>query len=171
MRLFFLKLVNFGNKKIYYFLIFLYIFLGFFVIVISNDFANFRFLVNKSSSMTPSFGPGSLILVKKTDEVKPGDIISFYTQIDGKEEIITHRLMKIGGNVYITKGDANQGIDPFVRPRLVIGRAVMIIPYFGYLYLIIKNHLGIIFFILLPAVFFTAIEITKIIKIVKNDYL
>lgn len=157
--------IRFGNQKIYYLFLAIYILLGLFVTVVSNDFKSFRFLVNQSKSMLPSFGAGSLILVLKDGNYQPGDIISFYAQVNGKEEIITHRLMKIGGNVYITKGDANQAIDPYVRPRLVIGRAVFIIPYLGYLYLLIKNPFGIVFFIILPAVGVVFIEVTKIIHL------
>lgn len=70
-----------------------------------------------TSSMAPELPVGSVVYVQacKADEVKVGDIISFYVGTD-EENIISHRVVEInvdeqGGFFFITKGDANSDID------------------------------------------------------------
>lgn len=67
-----------------------------------------------SESMNPQITRGDAVLIKKIDspdELKEGNIISFYKE--GKE--IVHRFVEInekdGEICYITKGDANQTVD------------------------------------------------------------
>lgn len=68
-----------------------------------------------SGSMEPSIHEGDYILVKaiSTDELKVGDIISFYSDdkdIEGR--INTHRIVKKNANnTFVTKGDANKSED------------------------------------------------------------
>lgn len=114
------------------------------VIVFSaNFFDQIRSFTSKSSSMNPVIDAGSVIIVQKQPFYEEGDIISYYALVDGKTEIITHRVLRLGGNVYVTKGDANSAVDrETVEPRLVIGKAVMIIPYVGYPVSFIKGPVG-----------------------------
>ncbi|KKR33827.1 MAG: Type I signal peptidase [Candidatus Gottesmanbacteria bacterium GW2011_GWC2_39_8] len=113
--------------------------------------------------MNPSINEGSVIIVKRSEVYQPGDIISYYGKIDGKETIITHRIMRIGGNVYLTKGDANQAYDDkIILPRLVIGRVIFIIPYIGYILSFAKNGLGLWLSVLLPAFVIIIIELIKV---------
>lgn len=124
-----------------------------------------KIFTNKSYSMAPVITPGSLTLVKNQpmNTYNPGDIISFYRQVDGTEEIITHRIWRLGGNTYITKGDSNQAVDSQpVLPRLVIGKIIFIIPYLGYWISILKTSIGTIFFILIPCLFIIASELAYI---------
>ena len=68
-----------------------------------------------SGSMEPSIHEGDYISVKaiSTDELKVGDIISFYSDdkdIEGR--INTHRIVKKNANnTFVTKGDANKSED------------------------------------------------------------
>jgi len=156
------SLADFGEKRIYYFFLFIYFFIGLFVIILSLNIDSFRFLTIKSNSMRPTLSAGSLVLIKKQNDYQPGDIISFYAQNNGKEEIITHRLIKIGGNVYITRGDSNLAIDPYVRPRLIIGKVIFSLPYLGFIYILAKTPPGIFILIIFPAMFFVVVEILKI---------
>jgi signal peptidase len=113
--------------------------------------------------MRPTIKKGSLVFTVKQKYYFPGDIITFYDRTSGRELIITHRIYRIGGNVYLTKGDANIAIDKKpVLPRLIIGRVFLIIPFLGYFVSIIKNPIGTIFFILLPAIMIIANELKKI---------
>ena len=70
-----------------------------------------------TSSMAPELPVGSVVYVQtcKADEVKVGDIISFYVGTD-EENIISHRVVEInvdeqGTFFFTTKGDANSDID------------------------------------------------------------
>lgn len=110
---------------------------------------------NISTSMEPSIERGDLTIVKRQDmhTYEVGDIVSYYAQINGNTEVITHRIHRIGGNVYITKGDNNDAADnEYLRPRLIIGKVVAVIPYLGYWVMLLKSIAGRLFFILLPMV-------------------
>ena len=89
-----------------------------------------------SDSMAPVMAKGDAIIVntKSADELKVGDIISFYA-FDG-EIVVTHRITKItqteNGPEFATKGDNNNVTDGFVTPgSRVIGEYVFRIPQFG----------------------------------------
>lgn len=113
--------------------------------------------------MNPLINTGSIVTIRKLDAYQAGDVISYYVQNGGKEEIVTHRIIRGGGNVYVTKGDANQAIDrEVVLPRLVIGKVILIIPYLGYFVSFAKGPVGIWFIIIFPAVLIVAVELYKI---------
>jgi len=118
--------------------------------------------------MNPSIDTGSITIVKKMENYKVGDIISYYAKINNKEKIITHRIIDIGGNVYVTKGDTNLGIDPIVLPRLIIGKVILIIPYLGYIVSFAKSTSGLWLTIIIPAIFIILAELFKIKKMSKN---
>ena len=66
------------------------------------------------------------------DEIKAGDIVSY-----GREEIVSHRVIGKMNQTksLITRGDANETIDPEVRAKDIVGRIWegVYIPYAGYL--------------------------------------
>lgn len=136
------------------------------VIIFSVDlFSPFHSFTNKSDSMNPAIDRGSITIVKSFASYQIGDAIAYYAQIDGQEEIITHRIMDIGGNVYTTKGDANEVADrELVKPRLVIGRVIATVPYLGYLITFAKSLVGNWLLIILPAFIIIASEILRIIR-------
>ena len=74
----------------------------------------------ESDSMKDTFKKGDLIIVKEIDDVSgldEGDVITFWTIIDGQRAKNTHRIVKINKNDdgsitdFITRGDNNNGID------------------------------------------------------------
>ncbi|MGN0595693.1 MAG: signal peptidase I, partial [Hominimerdicola sp.] len=80
-----------------------------------------------SDSMTPTIYAGDYILVEKIpcDELKEGDIITFYSEdesIYGMPN--THRIVSINDDgSFITKGDANSVTDETtVTPDRLIGK-------------------------------------------------
>ena len=128
-------------------------------------FGEFRIFTNISESMHPTIVLGDLTVVKKNymNSYRPGDIISFYAQYNGAQEIITHRIERLGGNVYITKGDNNNTIDSVpVVPRLIIGKVVAIIPYIGYWVMAVNSIAGKVFFIILPMLIIISTEVQQI---------
>jgi signal peptidase I len=155
------------TSKIYYFFVISYLFFTIIVAVIGYGKlpGGGRIFTNKKTSMQPLISENSLTITKPSDYYNVGDIISYYQQVDKKEVIVTHRIAQIAGNVYLTKGDYNEYIDnQVVKPRLVIGKVVLIIPWLGLLFSLIKHPLGNLFFIILPA---TAIIIREIYRIKK----
>ncbi len=68
----------------------------------------------ESDSMVPTFNKGDLIICKVIDDInalKEGDVITFWTIIDGKRVKNTHRIVGIndtdGVRSFITRGDNN----------------------------------------------------------------
>ena len=65
----------------------------------------------QSDSMAPTFKAGDLIIDKKVTDIKQlkeGDVITFWTIIQGKRVLNTHRIVNINNDgSYITRGDAN----------------------------------------------------------------
>ncbi len=151
-------------SKYYYAYVICYLIMALIVTIISLSFFGFiPTFTAKSNSMSPLINTGSVVMLTKRSEYKPGDIISYYTQDQGKEEIVTHRIIRMGGNVYVTKGDANQAIDrEVVRPRLVIGKVMLIIPYLGYLINFAKGPIGLWLIMIIPGALIIAVELYKI---------
>ncbi|SHM59439.1 signal peptidase I [Ruminococcus flavefaciens] len=68
----------------------------------------------ESDSMVPTFNKGDLIICKDIDDVnalKEGDVITFWTIIDGKRVKNTHRIVGVndtdGARSFVTRGDNN----------------------------------------------------------------
>ena len=84
----------------------------------------------QSDSMSPTFKQGDLIIVKKIDDLydlKDQDVITFYTIVDGKRIINTHRIIEINetdnNRSFITRGDNNPIDDALpVYASDIIGR-------------------------------------------------
>ena len=120
-----------------------YIFiLSFFIIIlnfisIKSDKAfqiiGFRSYTVLSGSMKPKIQPGDVVVItnRNKEDLKKGDIITF----NGEDnDIITHRIIDIQNNSYITKGDNNNSIDAFAVPfENVIGKVLFHIPKIGYI--------------------------------------
>ena len=77
-------------------------------------------LTVESDSMKPTFKKGDLITSKEIDDInslKKGDVITFWTLIDGKKVKNTHRIAEVlndNGSVgFITRGDANNVDDTY----------------------------------------------------------
>lgn len=84
----------------------------------------------RTDSMAPTFKAGDLIFVKKINdmyEIQVNDVITFYTLIDGKRVLNTHRIVEISDNngtiSYITRGDNNPIDDEIpVYPSDIVGK-------------------------------------------------
>ena len=98
-----------------------------------------------SGSMEPAIPMGSLVYTAPIapDEIKPGDVIAFYTK--ESPTAITHRVVEhlAESKEYITKGDANEKKDRDPIPYdNYIGKVTLHVPYFGYWFAIFTSSLG-----------------------------
>jgi signal peptidase len=119
-----------------------------------------------SGSMEPAIPTGS-ILVSRTvasDSINVGDIITFSGS--GRDRFITHRVTAIdrtNGIVFTTKGDANNGEDPFTVPgENVVGKVLVHIPFLGFLFSFVKTPFGLILTLVLPGLFIIGLELREI---------
>jgi len=118
-----------------------------------------------SGSMEPAIPVGGIVVIKPVDPetLKEGDIICFQLS---EPTSITHRIINITEEGFITKGDANEDPDQWiVKKENVIGKAILTIPFIGYIGYFVRTPTGFILLILLPA---SAIIIMEIINIVKE---
>ena len=82
----------------------------------ANVFGHTYFVV-KTGSMSGTLEINDIIIVKVTDKVKKGDIITYINK-DGS--IITHRLINIVGDKLIARGDVNNAEDePITRDKVI----------------------------------------------------
>jgi dTDP-4-amino-4,6-dideoxygalactose transaminase len=90
------------------------------------------------------------------------------------DEVITHRVInKIAhadGVVYQVKGDANTVVDlELVRENEIKGKAITVIPLFGYFIYFLKTIPGFFLFIALPTFTFILFEGLAIKKVIEEE--
>ena len=94
--------------------------------ILKKDYTNifgYTYYSVATGSMKPVISPNDLIFVKITKNVSKGDIITF----KDSASIVTHRLIYINNNKYITKGDANNTSDTGINKSDIIGKVVYVI--------------------------------------------
>ena len=117
-----------------------------------------------SGSMEPAIPVGGIVVIKPVDPetLKIGDIICFQLS---EPTSITHRIINITDEGFITKGDANEDPDQWiVKKENVIGKAILTIPFIGYIGYFVRTPTGFILLILLPASAIIIMEIRNIVK-------
>lgn len=93
---------------------------------------NGRWLTIQTDSMSPTFRPGQKIWVEEVEdprELEIGDIITYWTVINGERVMNTHRIVNIfdGGGflIFETKGDGNSQSDALtVHESEIIGKYI-----------------------------------------------
>lgn len=88
-----------------------------------------------SGSMEPTFSKGALLIVKKSDDVKKGDIVVYQSG----SELIVHRVIAIHGDEVQTQGDANNVADPVFEKNEIKGVVLFWIPGLGTVAEILKT--------------------------------
>ena len=121
-----------------------------------------------TGSMEPAIPVGSIVIIKPVnpETLKIGDIICFKLS---EPTSITHRIINITDEGFITKGDANEDPDQWiVKKENVIGKAILTVPFIGYLGYFVRTPIGFILLILLPASLIIIMEIRNIMKEAKK---
>ena len=80
-----------------------------------------------SNSMAPFITTNDLILVKLTDDVNVGDVITFQED----DVLITHRIISSNAKGFVTKGDANNTEDKSVSKDMIVGKVVHVFTNYG----------------------------------------
>ena len=95
--------------------------------LLKKDYVNvfgYTYFVVATGSMSGTIEVDDIIFVKITKDVKVDDIISFKNK-DG--DIITHRLINLNGDKYITKGDVNNIAAEPIEKSQIIGKVKLTI--------------------------------------------
>lgn len=129
-------------------------------------------LTVESDSMKPTFKKDDLIISKEIDDVKSlkkGDVITFWTIIDGQKVKNTHRIEQVldenGSIGFITRGDANDSDDSYtVYAGDIVGEWTNVkIGGFGKVMDYLRTKTGFFICILLPIALFFLFEVYKLI--------
>ena len=101
-------------------------------------------LIIASPSMTGAIEAGDAIIIKKSDSYAVGDVITYFP---ADERIsVTHRIVRMEGDKFYTKGDANQSEDPDpVLIEQIAGKVAVKLDKVGYFIEWLKSPVGIIF--------------------------
>lgn len=113
-----------------------------------------------SASMAPSINVNDLIVVRITDKIDTGDIITYVNNGD----YITHRVTKIDDDIIYTKGDANNTDDVSINFDNLLGKVILIIPKGGLIKDIIftpKVIISIVIFLILFSLCFSYVPKKK----------
>ena len=136
------------------------------------NIAGFTPLTVLSNSMYPEFSEGDLIIIKKTnlENLKQGDIVSFYTIIENEYALNTHRILEIneqnGQRSYVTKGDNNDLQDKhIIADGDIVGKYVTKIPLMGNIMQFLASSVGFLVVIILPMLLFLIYQIYNLITV------
>lgn len=84
-----------------------------------------RLLIVKSNSMYPTLQKGDFILIKRNNDYKKGDIITYDYE---SNYLVTHRIIGKNNNFFITKGDNNNSEDDkFIQLDNIKGKVILIL--------------------------------------------
>lgn len=84
-----------------------------------------RLLIVKSNSMYPTLQKGDFILIKRNNDYKKGDIITYNYE---SNYLVTHRIIEKNNNFFITKGDNNNSEDDkFIQLDNIKGKVILIL--------------------------------------------
>lgn len=131
-------------KKIYDLCMGVIAFLSITVIIIAASclVLQYKPAIVVSGSMEPMIKTGSLLLVDKKDKnIEIGDVIAYKNH----DMEVSHRVVEITSNGYVTKGDNNDNVDFYqVRESDITGTVIFSIPKLGYALDWVRSIQGII---------------------------
>ena len=127
----------------------------------------------QTESMYPTLLPGDLIFdvaVKDTNELRKGDIITYWTVINGERVLNTHRIHEIydGGGylIFATKGDNNTIADPLtVHESEVVGKFSLRVSGIGKVFDYLQTSTGFLIVIVIPVFLFFLFHLVQFFRV------
>lgn len=120
-----------------------------------------RLMSIQTPSMKPTINDGDLIISTAVDvnDLRPGDIITYWTVIQGERVLNTHRIETIydgeGYLIFETKGDANTSVDPLtVHEKEIVGQYRFRIGGLGKVFDYLKTATGFLLVVVIPVFIF-----------------
>ena len=132
------------------------------------SFFGYSTLIVTTGSMSGTIEQGDMIVIKKTDEYKIGDVITFIPE--GESIPTTHRIIRISGDNYYTKGDANNAED--VRPVTadrIAGKVINTYSHVGLFFTWLKDDFGWVYIVLAVAIVIAGVLLLKYVSISKKS--
>jgi len=137
------------------------------------SFFGIRVLTVQTDSMYDTLKPGDLILdvpVKDASTLRQGDIITYWTIINGEQALNTHRIVNIydGGTflLFETKGDNNQIEDPMtVHESKIVGKYKFRVPGVGKLVDYLQTAQGFFIVVVVPVLLFFIFHLVQFFRV------
>lgn len=108
------------------------------------------YAVTVSGSMEPAIAIGDIVWIKEQPTYEVGDIIVFVDKDSPNKSLVTHRIIDVKEDGYVTKGDNNNTADSgLVEPHYIKGEVTYLIHYFGATLLFIQKPAGTLMMLLL----------------------
>ena len=118
-----------------------------------------------SGSMEPTIGTGDVAIVTKVPPrtIAVGDVITYRSASD-PDVLTTHRVVGVErtatGLVFLTKGDANEDVDPRpVAASRVVGTVTLVIPLLGHVVVFAQRPIGVVLLLIVPAALLVLTEL------------
>ena len=139
--------------------IFAFLVLSSYLIGEGNNFWGYKFFLVQSGSMEPAIMTGDVIIVKNQNDYQVRQVVTF---TDSSGRIVTHRIVDIKKDIFITMGDANRTTDSgSIHFNQIIGKLVFVIPKLGFLVVFSKSPIGVLIFMIIPGAYIIVSEILK----------
>ena len=129
----------------------------------------------RTGSMSPYLEPGDVIISKKYDggELKAGrddgDVVTYWGEVRGKTDLITHRVIDVYEDTVITQGDDNNVKDsPITKDEIeavMVHKTVII----DKIYKVISTAWGFWLFVFAPIAALIVSEIVSLVKELKKE--
>ena len=135
-----------------------------------NGLFGYRVFTIVTKSMEPELKVGDIILVKETpiDEIKKGDNVTYQGMSDDLNgKIITHQVKDYidenGTRIFYTQGVNSSTMDPAVYESQLYGVVKYKFIVLSFIYKVITNTIGFIFFIVIPLSYVFVMELKTIV--------
>jgi len=127
----------------------------------------------QTESMYPTLLPGDLIFdtaVKDSSELRPGDIITYWTVINGERVLNTHRIEQVfdgsGFLIFSTKGDNNTAADALsVHESEVVGKYAGRIGGLGKVFDYLQTSTGFLIVVVVPVFLFFLYHLVQFFRV------
>lgn len=127
----------------------------------------------QTESMYPALLPGDLLFgkaVKDTSELRRGDIITYWTVINGERVLNTHRIAEIydGGGylIFATKGDNNTAADPLtVHESEIVAQYAFRVPSVGKFFDYLQTSTGFLIVVVIPVFLFFLFHLVQFFRV------
>jgi len=127
----------------------------------------------QTDSMYPTLLPGDLIFDTAVDdpgELRKGDIITYWTVINGERVLNTHKIHEIydGGGylIFETKGDANTVTDPLtVHESEIVGKYAVRVPGVGKVFDYLQTSTGFLIVVVVPVFLFFLFHLVQFFRV------
>ena len=120
------------------------------------------FLIVTTGSMEPTIFPEELIIISEKEKYNIGDIVTY---LDEDGFMITHRIIELNSDTFISKGDGNNLKDEVCKISRIQGKVVFHSKSLGFFVLYLLKPICILY-----AFSIVVIEIYKMRKKGENEY-